>query len=363
MKKRKQEVSTVPLDSAPEVNLTLGALGLGKLDESDVSAFIGRNDMWAGKTSTGEKVFVKRLEGKSSDVQARVRRLENFELIRDGAGFSNFRTPGLLGASEEDGVFVFELIEDAKTGLEILAEDSFDEEISQECGQILGEVHSLPISVEMDKTPHPLPPVNLFEAVPLPLFAELSGGYIEGLKLIQGDRRVVKHIHELREIEASSPATPTHCDMRLDQFLLGPDGMYLTDWEEFRLADPARDLGAFVGEWVHRAIYGMASPGDQESEDGISNEKIISRGVKILEDYKPMIDAFLDGYKKSFQSEDESLSKRTASFAGWHLFERMLASSERSHRLTSFDRAAAGVGRNLLLFPESFVNTLGLEVL
>ncbi len=54
--------------------------------------------------------------------------------------------------------------------------------------------------------------------------------------------------------------------MRLDQFLLTDTAFYVpTTGEEFRLGDPARDVGAYVGEWLpHRAVLRDSA---QETDD------------------------------------------------------------------------------------------------
>ena len=36
-----------------------------------------------------------------------------------------------------------------------------------------------------------------------------------------------------------------------DRELIAGDEMYLSDWKEFWLADPAPDVGPFAGEWLY----------------------------------------------------------------------------------------------------------------
>ena len=59
---------------------------------------------------------------------------------------------------------------------------------------------------------------------------------------------------------------------------------------------------------------------------------------------------------------DETLVRRAAQFAGWHMLDRMLASAATAHRLAPTTKAAAGIGRTLLLNPGDFASTLGLEL-
>ena len=55
----RQRYRPTELETVPAVNVLLERLGLGRLDPSAVTAFGGRNDNWAGPTTTGEQVFVK----------------------------------------------------------------------------------------------------------------------------------------------------------------------------------------------------------------------------------------------------------------------------------------------------------------
>src|SRR5687768_7358133 len=71
---RKEKLEAAPLGAAPEVNAVLQRLGLGVLDGDGVSAFAGRNNNWAGRTSNGSAVFVKRLDGDREESLLRFRR-------------------------------------------------------------------------------------------------------------------------------------------------------------------------------------------------------------------------------------------------------------------------------------------------
>jgi aminoglycoside phosphotransferase (APT) family kinase protein len=109
-----------------------------------------------------------------------------------------------------------------------------------------------------------------------------------------------------------------------DQFLLADDRLHITDFEEARIGDPARDIGAFAGEWLFLAATGI-----------------------------PAEPAVVAG--------DDQLAVRAAAYARWHMLDRMIAASENVARLSPVNKAAAGIGRTLLLSPADFIGSLGLE--
>jgi hypothetical protein len=137
--------------------------------------------------------------------------------------------------------------------------------------------------------------------------------------------------------------------------------MYICDWEEFRLADAARDLGSFAGEWLHRAVRGLAGYGGNAAvSETVSHEEIVRRMADGIAAVRPRVVAFCSGYRQARPTVDPGLHARAAGFAGWHLFDRMLASARRSSRLGALERAAAGIGRSVLLAPADYAATLGL---
>nr|UUB23861.1 amnioglycoside phosphotransferase [Streptomyces sp. RK44] len=364
----------VDLSTAPEVNALLTRLGLGSFRIDTVVAHVGRNDNWAGKTTTGRPVFVKRLGGDRSEAARRYRRIVTFERLAAELVETPLASPRLLGADEQQLLVLFEGLEDARSGSELAADGDFDEDLCHEAGRMLGVLHSSAVEPgELDETPHPLPPMESFEALSLPRFVDAGFAEMEAWSLLQADRQLISVLRALREHEASARKVPTHGDLRLDQYLLHGDTLHLTDWEELRLGDPARDIGGFVGEWLYRAVRDIPKtlrhdadrPFDQEA----THREILTYGAREIERLHPRMHAFWEGYlregttagKPSGQAVDADLPARAAAFAGWHMIDRLLANAPYVPRIGAADRAAAGIGRVLLLDPYVHVSTLGLE--
>jgi hypothetical protein len=146
--------------------------------------------------------------------------------------------------------------------------------------------------------------------------------------------------------------------------VLVTDGVtYLNDWEEFRLGDPARDVGGFAGEWLYRAVLGLPPETDDRLTPVVeaTDAEIVERGVRELTRLRPRIRSFWSGYRTARPTVDPELAERATAFAGWHLLDRLFAVAVERPRLLAVQRAAAGVGRTALLAPDRFTTTLGLE--
>ncbi|MEU7042837.1 class V lanthionine synthetase subunit LxmK [Streptomyces varsoviensis] len=358
---------SVTLDEAPEVNRLLGHIGLGAFDPDDVHTRVGRNDNWAGRTTTGAQVFVKRLGGPvPEDARRRFERILAFEelaTLHPGA----LTGPDLLGHDPESLLVAFTLLPDARSGSELAADNAFDEELSRTAGRITGALHGLsPDEVVLDSTAHPMPPIHPHNAIPLRGYVSSTFGELETWRIIQSDQELMEALRALRKAESAvTDRRPIHADLRLDQFLLAEDILHLTDFEEFRIGDPARDVGGVVGEWLYAAMHGIPRAIGDEPDFALghqaSHEEILRHGTAELDRLRPRIQAFWAGYRevRGAQAANE-LRVRAAAYAGWHMFDRMLATAMVGGRVQAVDRACAGIGRTVLVAPGNSLNVLGL---
>ncbi|MEO3857093.1 class V lanthionine synthetase subunit LxmK [Acrocarpospora sp. B8E8] len=350
------KISPVPLDQAPEVTEFLTRLDLGALRQDEISAFRGRNDSWAGVTSTGFPVFVKRVGGEPSTVRPRVDRIKAMGELLNTHPVVN--APRFLGADEESGLVAFALLQHAQSGSD-LGGDGFTWELAHSAGFQVGTLHTLqvPQAVAEDTSEPPLPPLKALVALPLEAYAVASGAELEAWAILHNDPVVVEMIRKLSAWEKDSAPVLVHGDLRLDQFLHHHGKLHLVDWEEARRADAARDVGAFVGEWLYRGVLGMAG-----HEETVSDREVVANGARRFEMLRPNIEAFWSGYLEARPAAraDRDLATRAAAFAGWHMFDRLLAAGYERARLTPLERAAAGVGRKVLINAADFTATLGI---
>ncbi len=212
-----------------------------------------------------------------------------------------------------------------------------------------------------------MPPLAWLRALPWSAVLERSMAQIAAWQLVQDDSEVVAALRRLRELEASVPLAPVHCDLRFDQFIRDAQGdLHLCDWEEFRLADPARDVGAFAGEWLFHATYSVFAPtgeavAGESAGFGLGHAEIVARGSASLRRHLPRIGAFWQAYREC-RVPDPGLPERAAAYAGWHLYDRLIATAESHATLNPVARAAAGIGRTILLAPATAAHTLGLTL-
>ncbi|MET7815849.1 class V lanthionine synthetase subunit LxmK [Streptomyces sp. NPDC005395] len=373
------ELLAADLSQTPQVNALLTDLGLGRLASSGVVSYPGRNKNWAGATSSGHQVFVKQLDGRNG--QQRLARAVSYERTRAVHGGERIPSPPCLGWDESTGLMVFELLADATSGSDCAErDDGFGPHWCHRAGQITAATHHLPM-----EPPEPAEPAGSFfplahfEALPLHTFANSSRAELEAWALLQHDHEITDALNRLDTVSARVPRRASHTDLRLDQFLICGGQLYLTDWEEFRPADPARDIGSFVGEWLHRAVL-AAAPDDTTTR--LTPTQAMARMTAEIERVRPRIRAFWQGYCETFagpgpacddgtrerhdtpaqhsRQPEADLAARATAFAGWHLYDRLLAGASQSARLGAFSRAAAGIGRNIVLHAGHFTAAIGL---
>ncbi|MFD0656120.1 class V lanthionine synthetase subunit LxmK [Thermocatellispora tengchongensis] len=360
------EFQPVDLSRFPAVDALLTRLGVGPFIRESLSAPVGRNDVWTGRTQGGRSIFVKRLVGPSADVRERMSRLLSFErFLGDNPAFAP-HAPAFLGSDLAADLVVFESVEDAKTGARLMVDEDFDEDLAERLGRVIGTLHDADpgIGDHIDRSPPLLPELSLLEGLPLPVFDGLTFAGLSAWRLMQQDSDLTTAIGKQLERESVAPRVPSHCDFRVDQILVS-DVIRVTDWEEFRLADPARDVGAFAGEWLYRSVLDIVtSRGDADSsfiDLELTHEQVLARGAEKLERLLPLVHAFWRGYRSVRKDIDDAMPVRATAFAGWHLLDRLIAGAAGSARLSGIERAAAGVGRRALMDPHRFAATLGFE--
>jgi hypothetical protein len=357
----------VDLDRHPAVDALLVELGLGRFVRESLSAPVGRNDSWAGATESGRQVIVKRLVGPPADVRSRLDRLLGFERFVAGSPALAAYAPPFLGVDRAAGLVAYEYLDGARNGAVLIVDDEFPAELAESVGRAVGQLHGAnPVDTDyLDDSLPPLPRTSLLEGLPLPMFNQLSAGEMQAWRLMQQDPELITGLVEMGKRELAAPKVPSHCDFRVDQLLVSGDRIYITDWEEFRLADPARDVGSFAGEWLHRSVLDIVTSrgdGDAQFVDlELTHEQVLRRGAEKLERLLPRFHHFYRGYRSERPDLDGGFAERVTAYAGWHLLDRLLAGARHSQRLSGIERAAAGIGRKTVLSPEKFAPVLNLD--
>lgn len=355
------------LTEVPEVGHFLKRLGLGTFVASTVHGFVGRNDIWAGTTSVGRAVLVKRLVGEPASTAARMRRLLTFERFAATAPKGALSAPTCLGADEALCLVAYEYLEGATSGAELMVAETFGQELARQVGRELARLHDAPpVGLEADDLPPTLPSLAMLEGLSAAHFMRASAAELQAWQLLQGDRELHEALRSLLAEEQEAPHVPAHCDLRVDQLLVESGRLHVIDWEEFRVADAARDVGSFAGEWLYRAVLDVVTHrgdavGKREQPLRLDPDSVRARGVEKLARLRPLVRSFWDGYRAGRRELTAGLEIRATAFAGWHLLDRLLAGAANNSRLQPVQRAAAGVGRTALLAPDRFVTAVGLD--
>jgi Ser/Thr protein kinase RdoA (MazF antagonist) len=350
-----------PTTTVPEVDRVLRRLGLGPLRPDGLTSFPGRNDNWAGTTESGSGVFVKRIDGPG---RTRLERALSFEhaLAQHPETAIALRSPRYLGGDEH--LMVFELLDTALPGSDLADRpDGFGTDHCHRAGRMLAALHAMPPTGRLDRSGAPFVPLRHLRALPLDSYLAASRAELQAWSLLQKDQPVAAALDALAVPPTPVRQRPVHGDLRLDQFLVrerpGRQAeLYLTDWEEFRMGDPARDVGSFAGEWLYRAV--MASARHAGGEEA-TRARVMESVAQQINDVRPRIIAFCQGYLAYDERPDNELPVRATAFAGWHLYDRMLAAANGSPRLGAYSRAAAGIGRQALVDPRRFTGVVGLD--
>ncbi|WP_285640199.1 class V lanthionine synthetase subunit LxmK [Lentzea sp. NBRC 102530] len=339
-----------------EIDSLLDRLGLGTLDWQAATTVVGRNDNWLGTTTTGERVFVKRIVGTPAEVTSGLRRTAAFYRC---AG--PILSPALLGQDEDSAVQAFRGLDDVRTGEKAALDRTFDVDLGAQAGKALASVHRLdpgPLAETEQALPEH-PHEDVFGGISAEMYTESSQAQLQAWHLVQQDDVIVRSLAPLEDRGADVVRTPTHGDLRLDQFLIADHGLHLADWETFRLADPARDVGSFVGEFLYHAIFRHLADRTRAAARRVPVPNIVlTERWQPYREVRPVVEAFWQAYHHARPSPD--VAERAVVFVAWHLLDRMFIDAMARPRLDGVGHTLFRIARTILVAPHRFHTTLGL---
>lgn len=335
--------------------------GEGITETIDYPKFSGRNGTWIFTASSGKRIFVKRIENEVAGEEAFSRSLQFSQYALENP--LHVPPSPLLIEAKPNNILIFDVAEGDSLA-QLLIEEHLPASFPQEAGKILAKLHS-GSTQKLTETKSPSLPVHMFdEAVPAERFFQFSLAEIALWASLQQDEDLIAAVVSLNKTEKTNKITPIHGDLRLDQFHLHHQKLHILDWEEFGLGDPARDLGTLAGELLYRAVLdsvttrGKSLTLPEEFDVNTANNHLATRMSQII----PQIHRFWTSYlNHATYPIDTELSARTTAYIGWHLIDRTLARAASVPKLPGIERAAAGIGRKILLNPDKYSFTLGIE--
>lgn len=327
-------------------------------DVSDIVPMLGRN-VSGIVTISNTKYFVKVITG--------LYRETRFE--RSTSFFSGklnlpdqIRTPQLLFVHSDTHTVIYETIDNAESLSDLAQDNEISMPLLERVGRAIAALHSTkPSAPEAISDERPgLPPISN-AAIPLDLVEGSTMGQLDLWRIIQSDLELGEGLNAL--VSTDSPLTPVHGDLRTDQIFYSNNDIWIIDWEDFHLGDPARDLGGILGELLFHQLRQLVNQAADEHGE-VTDESIHHAGAMLIDAARPSLQTVWQGYleqstlNKSFLT---SFRKRVIGYIGWQMFERTMAIGTYLGRITAFERALSGIGRNLILNTDAYSTVLGLD--
>ena len=360
--KSRRECSAEHTDTR-QVDEVLGRFDLGEFDWTTATSASGRNENWLGNTAEGRRIFIKALVGSEVEVAHGLRRTEAFYRTHR-AGGAALRTTTLIGQDDEAALQVFDGLDGARDGRQIAADGAFDPAMAAEAGAAIGALHAAAPGdlLDTERSLPPLPGQNMLSGPSADAFYASSRAQLEAWRLLQQDHVIVNSIDLLERASVGVTRVPVHGDLCLDQFLVADGRLHLVDWEAFQLGDPARDLGNFVGEWLHHTVVRFLA---DRARNG-SGRPVQVPNIALTPSWRPwlavrpIVESFWLAYRLAHPGDSPSLTRRVVLFAAWHLFMRMLTDALFQPRLDGSGHTLFRLGRVVLHDPDRFAPILGL---
>lgn len=333
---------------------------LGRMREEieDAPVLLGRNLNARLRFSDGDEIFVKAVRGLGSE--GRYQRITTFHDVMDFSGLP-VRTPDLIARDDAGLVLAQTVVGIDGAFAERVRESTASPEDLTLVACAVAAMHSAtPSDASRIESRAPSLPPHGLDAMPIELFEGSTTGQLEMWRLLQNDSVLQNRLDALvRSAPRGDAAVPIHEDLRSDQILLEGGTCWVLDWEDFRLGDPARDVGSLLGElFYHRArrlVHSIAADGED-----VTDASIIAYGSRTVDQAVPSLRTFWRAYS-SAHSVENGFSARAVGFLGWHLFDRALASATYYGRMSAMDRALAGIGREAIVNAPGYIDVLGLE--
>ncbi|MFD6950854.1 hypothetical protein A6A08_19125 [Nocardiopsis sp. TSRI0078] len=329
-------VDPVPLSS---IRLPLARLGV-VFEDADVAHRADRaQQTWTGRTKSGRHVVVQRFLGRPDAAARKLDALSVFARVHQRIPPGSLRAPRLLAVSSADRIAVLEHIPVMRSAFDVTPGRAVDTAVPREGGRAVALLHRT--APEGDTVPGEVVTAE-FEA---------------RVRAARRDEALFQAIGRLARTTGRSGVTPSHRGLRAERVLVGSGGEVVFEgWEGFGSADPALDVGMFVGEWLCAGV--LVGP-DGAGWGRPCPDDAVERGLRRFRGVRPAVDAFWSAYRETRPVAGPALAARATAFAGLHLIDRV----------TGCDAAGGhpgmevglDVGRALVVAPHAFTDALALS--
>ena len=327
----------------------------------EASTILGRNLNGVLTFDDGERIFVKQIGGLGAP-RRHARSVSFHTAVCSEEAGSDLRTPALRADEAETCTLAYEYIDAASTFAESIRELEANDADVRQAGRSVAALHSLTITdaARLDDS-RPMFPPNGPNAMSRDTFYGSTMGQLDMWRYIQRDAPLLVSLNALVRASEQCRRAPAHGDLRADQLFLTDDEAWMFDWEEFRLGDPARDVGAMLGEVFYHRLRRTIVDASLAGED-LDDATVIRFGGDAIDQSRPLANTLWSGYMERVDPDvvDDTFVDRAVGYFGWQLFDRSLASGTYFGRVSALDRALAGIGREAIVGAERYGAVLGL---
>lgn len=311
----------------------------------------GRNILLTDK-SYGHNYLSKKLVGEYNDKK---RRANNIVAWNSLLPLKKINSPKLINIDLDDFIVKHEFINNANSLENVLIKNfSNNKRFFYDAISILCEIHSITnknINIQSTKDIKRNSPLEIMS---IDDYQNCSGGELELFSLLQHDELLIKAL----STNYTNEISPIHGDVRLDQFLVdSTQNLWVVDFEEFCYGDITKDIAGLMGSLIFNSlidVFSTSVPDLFEEED--INSDILHRGEEELDKLIPTLKKSIIIYQETRNLE---INLKTLSInLGWFLIERVISRSKLTFKLSEIDKAIAGIGRQAIIFPETFVSLL-----
>lgn len=296
----------------------------------------------------GEKIYFKKnIKGPKNDS---IRRFNNLikwdDLIKE---MPNIYSPKLTNVEKDDLCLLYEWITDSHSLEDYLQNEHPKlEQLIIEASKILAEIHTFKYKeIDLDNENELPNKEKLLFALDKYEYASCTGAELELYNLLQQDKQLIDTLSKRENILDYALC---HGDVRLDQFVYDEENLWIIDFEELRVGDPSKDLSGIIGSLYFDCLLKTFSKTTQEtSNEEEVEQQFIERGVDYIEKISPVIQSSINTYTEI----NEINTRQLFINVGWFIIERIMSRAKFTFRLSATDKAILGIGREIILNPDS----------
>ncbi|MEI3867522.1 phosphotransferase [Microbacterium sp. CCNWLW134] len=340
----------------------LEAMGRRVDEVTEASPIIGRNLNGEIVFDDGDRVFVKQLGGMAAG-ERHARSVSFHDCVRLADAGADLRAPALRAAHAPSVSLAYEWVDARSTFAQSIREVEAETDEVRRAGRCVAALHSLEVidPDAIDRSRPMFPPAGP-NAMSRETFYGSTMGQLDMWRFIQRDQPLLDALNLLVDRSRDGRRTPAHGDLRADQIFLTAEEAFMLDWEEFRLGDPARDVGAMLGEVFYHRLRRTIVDASMHADE-LDDADVVRFGSEAIDTSRPLAQAFWRGYRDRVADDivDAAFVDRAVSYFGWQLFDRSLASGTYFGRVSALDRALAGIGREAIVGSDRYGAVLGLD--